>query len=169
MLAYSSLITKASIDYWGEAWLGYDKFFRQQAAAEPARYPQWGEIDASIWTQHFSSATVRPSCPDCGSREHRRCPATQDERGTRGAGHGRRWEARQKPYPTKPICRRFNRGQSCNPAQCSYRHVCQECKEVHPVTECPQLGPEKEGKGKQRAEGGKGKNPEAHPFRWKGN
>ena len=37
LLAYSSLIVKASTDYEGEAWLNYDRLFRRQAAAaEPA-------------------------------------------------------------------------------------------------------------------------------------
>ena len=33
LLAYSSLIVKASADYVGSAWLGYDRLFRRQAAA----------------------------------------------------------------------------------------------------------------------------------------
>ena len=36
LLAYSSLIVKASSEYEKEAWLGYDRLFRRQAAAEPA-------------------------------------------------------------------------------------------------------------------------------------
>ena len=54
LLAYSSLIVKASSDYDKEAWLGYDRLLRRQAAAEPAMFPCWGQINPSIWTQHFS-------------------------------------------------------------------------------------------------------------------
>ncbi len=70
LLAYSSLIVKASADFEGECWRNYDQFFRRQAAAEPARYPQWGEIEPCMWTQHFGRAAARPTC---GQRGHENC------------------------------------------------------------------------------------------------
>ena len=107
LLAYSSLIVKASLDYEGEAWLSYDKFFRRQAAAEPVRYQCWGEIDPSIWTQHFGRAVARPSCEDCGSRDHDGCHRSQD------SGRQKRADNRHRPYPPPrrpPICMNWNRG-----------------------------------------------------------
>ena len=84
LLAYSSLIVKASSDYDKEAWLGYDRLFGKQAAAEP-------EINPSMWTQHFSFATAHFSCDDCGSKDHRKCP-------TAAAYQGRRSERRLRPW-----------------------------------------------------------------------
>lgn len=96
------------MDFEGEAWLHYDRFFRRQAAAEPARYPQWGEIDPTIWTQQFGRATARRICPGCGSREHVICPNEQPkERNQAKYGY-----VRPRPYPSQrrpPICQRWNR------------------------------------------------------------
>ena len=58
LLAYSSIMVKASSDYQKEAWLGYDRLFHRQAAAEPFMFPCRGQINPSIWTQHFSLATA---------------------------------------------------------------------------------------------------------------
>ena len=82
-------------------WLKYNKFFRRQAAAEPARYPNWGEIDPSIWTQQFGRAIARPLCGECGSRSHSECPKEKDLR-----------EQTIEPVHTrpKPVCKRWNLG-----------------------------------------------------------
>lgn len=135
LLAYSSLIVKASLDYEGEAWLSYDNFFRRQAAVEPARYQRWGEIDPSIWTQHFGRAVARLSCEDCGSRDHSSCHRIQE------TGRQRRADNRVRPYPTPrhpPICKNWNRGE-CFFKACTYQHVCSECSQDHRSRNCPQL------------------------------
>ena len=154
LLAYSSLIVKASSDYDKEAWLGYDRLFRKQAAAEPAMFPCWGQINPSMWTQHFSLTTARLPCDDCGSKDHRRCP-------TAAAYQGRRSERRPRPYPERPapVCKRWNWGSSgCDADRCNFRHVCVSCFGDHQVKNCPrQPRVSKEGKG-----GGSGEPP---PFR----
>ena len=157
LLAYSSLIVKASSDYKGEAWLGYDRFFRRQAAAEQARFPKWGEISPSIWTQHFGLATAIPTCEECGSRDHVKCKPRAGD-GEPSTSQSKRWERRAKPYSTPrqlaPVCKRWNGGSIC-PAFCSYRHVCLECGNEHRARNCPQQqqqGASKESKEKLREE-----------------
>ena len=56
LLAYSSIITKASLDYEGVPWLLYDAHFRRAAAA--AKCKNWAQVDASIWTMYFTSANL---------------------------------------------------------------------------------------------------------------
>ena len=99
LLAYSSLIVKASGDYVGDAWQNYDRLFRRQAAAEPARFPQWGEINPSLWTQHFGLAAARPTCTECGSRDHKTCAKPQASNSP--AGLPRRWGRKPRPYPAQ--------------------------------------------------------------------
>ena len=137
LLAYSSMIVKASVDFMGECWSNYDQFFRRQAAAEPERYPRWGEIDPCMWTQHFGRAIPRPTCATCGEKGHEKCAG-----GVEGAAQGKKLPyARAKPYPSPcgrpPICRRWNRGDACSPSYCNYQHVCSECFKDHREKECP--------------------------------
>ena len=154
LLAYSSLIVKASMDYEGEAWLGYDRFYCRQAAAEPARFPRWGEINPSIWTQQFNLAVARPACEDCGSREHKQCSMPRVAAGTSRA---KKWERRPRPYSArKPveICKRWNWGK-CDQESCRFRHVCLECEGDHRSSTCGRRQASgKEDKGKQKAGGG---------------
>lgn len=51
LLAYASLIVKASSDYEGTAWLSYDSHFRRHAAAKSVA--EWGIIRSDLWT-HIS-------------------------------------------------------------------------------------------------------------------
>ena len=46
LLGYSSMITKASLDYEGTPSLAYDAHFRRLAAAN--RLTQWSQVDASL-------------------------------------------------------------------------------------------------------------------------
>ena len=46
LFGYSSMITKASLDYEGTPWLAYNAHFRRLAAAD--RLTQWSQIDASF-------------------------------------------------------------------------------------------------------------------------
>ena len=133
LLAYSSLMVKASSDYEKEAWLGYDRLFRRQAAAEPSMFPCWGQINPSIWTQHFSLATARLSCSDCGSKEHRKCPSPPSYQSKRS-------ERRSHPYLERPvpICKRWNwGGAGCNSDRCNFRHICGNCFGEHQAKNCP--------------------------------
>jgi hypothetical protein len=156
LLAYASLIVKASIDYEGDAWLQYDRFFHRQAAAEPSRYPRWGEIDPSIWTQQFGRAIARLAYPDgsssSSSSDSHNTGSPAGETRSQKPSSSKYTRSRGRPYPKPrftPICQRWNRGDCCSPHFCNYQHVCLECFKDHQVR--PQKGGN-EGKGEVRKE-----------------
>ena len=51
MLAYLILKTEAHMKYAGDVWLGYDRRFRQRAAADLGM--SWTMIDSTLWTLAF--------------------------------------------------------------------------------------------------------------------
>ena len=51
LLAYPSLITKASADYQGTPWLAYNSHFRQVAAI--TKQADWSQVNSSLWTQYL--------------------------------------------------------------------------------------------------------------------
>ena len=152
LLAYSSLIVKASVDFEGDSWLTYDKFFRKQAAAEPARYPTWGAVEPSMWTQHFGRAVATPICKECGDSGHKSCLKNKRGESTEQAKANTN-NNRYKPYTRRaPVCRRWNGGGRCSTTYCNFQHVCSYCYKEHRVQECPQLkGKEKEGSSKEES------------------
>ena len=56
LLAYMSIITKASLDCEGTPWLPYDAHFRRIAAT--TKLPSWSQVEASLWTLYFTSAKL---------------------------------------------------------------------------------------------------------------
>ncbi len=155
LLAYSSLIVKASSDYVEEAWLGYDSLFRRQAAAEPTLFTCWGQISPPLWTQHFGIAASRIPCWSCGSKEHKKCASGSSH-------HNRRSDSRFRPYPDTPVCKRWNWGSvGCSADRCNFRHVCAHCSGDHQAKRCPkQSGTRKESMEKKGERSG-----EPPPFR----
>ncbi len=138
LLAYSSLIVKASMDFEGNSWFTYDKFFRKQAAAEPARYGTWGEVEPSMWTQHFGRAIAKPMCKECGQSGHQTCQPPRKEQVAEQA----KSYTRYKPYTSPkraPVCERWNRGDRCSTAYCNFQHICSYCSRDHTAQDCPQL------------------------------
>ena len=129
LLAYSSMVTKASADYQGTPWLAYDIHFRQVAAV--TKQTDWSQVNSSLWTQYFANAKIA-TAQDSGLTM---VPVHQpDERGTEESSNsGYRPEkqpkkdTKWKPYPKEqPICLRWNRA-GCRDANCSYRHICLDC------------------------------------------
>ena len=154
LLAYSSLIVKASRDYEDTPWLRYDQHYRRYAAAESPK--QWGTIQPELWTLYFGRAVARQRCATCGDPGHGQCdgggtptstaagasltqqsggPQSSMARGKRGS----RGEARSQPYARPPpICKRWNRPWGCRLPDCSFRHVCLECHGNHREPDCTQ-------------------------------
>jgi len=132
LLSYASLILRASRMYQGEGWIQYDRNFRKKAAAFPSL--SWGNIDNSLWTMAFCSATPRQHCKLCFSVDHstEECeeykPPSQPKVETQSG---------QAPYASSnDICQKWN-WLSCTFASCKYRHVCLECHRQHKIRECP--------------------------------
>ena len=149
LLAYSSIIVKASQDYEQTPWLAYDQHFRKQAAAKQLR--QWDTVDTSLWTMYFGRATPRVRCNECGLPGHMQCTPSENRQSGKPLGHEAPAKATRKfePYPRqKPICRRWNSAAGCRQALCTYRHVCLECHaQDHKELQCPLTA---KGKDKQR-------------------
>ena len=140
LLAYSSMVTKASADYQGTPWLAYDIHFRQVAAV--TKQTDWSQVNSSLWTQYFANAKIA-TAQDSGLTM---VPVHQPyERGTEESSNsGYRPEkqpkkdTKWKPYPKEqPICLRWNRA-GCRDANCSYRHICLDCHSPkHKLSACP--------------------------------
>ena len=113
LLAYSSIIVKASKEFEGVPWLEYDSRFRREAAANQSL--SWAVIDSSSWTLCFANANpkVRP---------------------TLSTGKGKKLARYRRP----PVCRNFNNNK-CELAICRFRHVCSICeKPGHTDSQCPE-------------------------------
>ena len=68
LLAYQYLIIQAHQEYQGDCWLGYDRRFRQRAAANPSR--SWSTIDPTLWSLAFSGRASSAICSHCFSTSH---------------------------------------------------------------------------------------------------
>ena len=125
LLAYSSIIVRASSQYADLPWLNYDAHFRREVATRPGS--PWSTIDSSIWTLHFSRAT----------------PIQKAE--ARADGQPQPAQRRFKPYTSQryhpynpPICLKWNRRNGCDLQDCSFRHICLLCKAPkHNQLSCP--------------------------------
>ena len=120
LLAYSSLIVKASTDYDDTPWLDYDSHFRRQAATKPNE--PWSQIDASLWTVYFSRGRAKNSYSEVGKNPD---SSTRSSKG------------RVNPYTTTPICRKWNSREGCHLSFCRYLHCCIRCSsKIHKAFEC---------------------------------
>ena len=70
LMAYQSLIARASTRYKWPAWLVYDQNFRQEAANNPLQ--SWAKVDPSIYTQCFTDQgfTSENWCDQCQGLDH---------------------------------------------------------------------------------------------------
>ena len=114
LLAYSSIVVKASEEFEGTPWLEYDIRFRKEAAVDPSK--PWAVIDASSWTLCFSGAKPK--------QQPRIMTSSKEEK-------------RFHPYKSNEICRNYN-NHKCFRQECRFRHVCATCESVnHTDGQCP--------------------------------
>ena len=128
LLGYQALIIQAKMENEGDAWLGYDRRFRQIAASKPELI--WAQLDPTLWNLAFSGATKVARCAHCFSLTHvsRECDwAPQDA--TRRL---------KQQSPRTHICMSWNYNPECPYSDCRYKHVCLACNGNHKVTHCPQ-------------------------------
>ena len=144
LLAYSSLIIKASQDFEQTTpWLSYDQHFRKHAAAKGI--VEWGSIEPSLWSLYFGRATAKPLCVDCGEVGHSTCADDQSDKASTSSGSGAtkqgRYDRRFQLYsqtPPKPVCFRWNSPKGCTWENCTYRHICRTCHaKDHNENDCP--------------------------------
>jgi hypothetical protein len=138
LMAYQSLIAKASQKYKWPSWVVYYQNFRQDAAGNPKK--AWAEVDPSIYAQCFTGQAVSGEnwCSKCQCLDHNSagCPFRPRKRPW-GMAHG---AAGVLSTPTKErqVCHKFNRydGDCKFGKECHFLHVCSVCKEPHPVSRC---------------------------------
>ena len=82
LMAYQTLIAKASMKYKWPAWVVYDQNFRQEVAGNPGQ--AWGRADPSIYAQCFTGQALSGEnwCNKCQSLDHTssNCPARPRKR-----------------------------------------------------------------------------------------
>lgn len=127
MLGYLALIIEARMEYEGDGWLGYDRRFRQNAAASPDA--TWARIDPTLWNMAFVGQAKVSRCKHCFSLTHAAAdcnwapsPSTSQ---TSKQPTSRPMSA---PRPPK-ICYEWNHSPSptCPFPACKYQHVCWYC------------------------------------------
>ena len=65
LLGYMILIVEANMENDGEAWLGYDRRFRQRAASDQKTL--WSQSDSTLWNLAFSGKAKANRCCYCFS------------------------------------------------------------------------------------------------------
>ena len=128
LLGYQALIIQVKMENEGDAWLGYDRRFRQIAASKPELV--WAQLDPTLWNLAFSGAAEVARCAHCFSLTHasRECDwAPQDAT--------RRLEQQS---PRTHICMTWNYHPECPYSDCRYRRVCLVCCGNRRVIQCQQ-------------------------------
>ena len=69
LLGYQALIVEACMEYNCEAWLGYNRRFRQDAAASPTTV--WAKIDPTLWNKAFTGQARGQRCQYCFFLTHK--------------------------------------------------------------------------------------------------
>ena len=127
MLGYQTLIVEACMEYQGEGWLGYDRRFRQMAAA--SQDIPWAKIDPTLWNKAFAGQARANRCKYCFSLPHAAddcdwapTPTTPPPRTAKQGNSQSEWRARH-------ICFEWNNNPSptCPYPNCRYQHTCLIC------------------------------------------
>ena len=148
LVAYQSMIVKASARYKWPSWLMYDQSFRQEMASSPGQ--SWSRVDPTIYSLCFygQNITAENWCPNCQSMDHLAvdCPVK---------GRKRPWSMgadSPKQAGRSDVCLKYNRFQGdCKFGRgCRFRHVCSNCGDPHPASHCK--------KGEKRPRGGEARN-----------
>ena len=68
LMGYQALIVEACLEYGSETWLGYNRCFRQLAAA--SLDTTWAKIDPALWNMAFTGQAKARRCKFCFSLTH---------------------------------------------------------------------------------------------------
>ena len=130
LMGYQALIIEACMEYGSEAWLGYDRRFRQMAAASPGT--QWAKIDPTLWNMAFTGKAKRHRCKYCFSLTHQaeECDwaPTPSPTHPKQASNPSSPRGAQRPR-TLQVCYSWNHSPDPNCAYlgCKYQHICLYC------------------------------------------
>ena len=160
LLGYQTLIIEASLEYQGDGWLGYDRRFRQRAAANPALV--WANIDTTLWNLAFAGQASASRCRHCFCLSYTtdQCDWAPEPQPLM-APHMTSYQylkqqqhfdpqplmasyQYQKPQQRlPPICKAWNNDPHphCPIPHCTYRHICGHCfSDTHKGFYCPRAG-----------------------------
>lgn len=127
LLGYQALIVEACLEYGSDAWLGYDRRFRQMAAASPDTV--WAKIDPTLWNMAFTGQAKSRRCKFCFSLTHpsEDCDwAPSPSPAQQPTPSGIRGPQRQRNLQ---ICYSWNHTPNpiCAYPNCKYQHICIYC------------------------------------------
>ena len=126
LLGYQALLVEAHIQYEGDAWLGYDRRFRQTAAASPDLV--WAHIEPTLWNMAFAGHAKSARCKHCFSLSHQShdcdwAPSDNVEQAQLPPrpSHGKQSQAK--------LCYSWNNTPTaaCIFPNCKYAHLCLHC------------------------------------------
>ena len=137
-LAYARSIIREALRHGGQGWMDYDRAFRQQVAADSSI--PWNTLlpglQAATILRHGRGhgATF---CTLCRGVDHTRSQCAlgylqPPSMGTTSPASTTITGAKRN------ICMSWNKGACIFPANCSYRHVCATCQQLHKAKDCPQ-------------------------------
>ena len=129
LMGYQSLIVEACLEYGSETWLGYDRRFRQMAAAAPGTV--WAKIDPTLWNMAFTGQAKARRCKYCFSLTHQAedcdwVPTLATAPAPTQSCPSTRPPQRQR---SPQVCYSWNHNLDPNCAfpGCKYQHVCLYC------------------------------------------
>jgi hypothetical protein len=143
LLAYATIIAKASLKYSWPSWVVYDQNFRQEVTDSGNK--DWARVDPSIYTQCFTSAAISTEgwCRFCQSVDHssEMCPVKASQSGSGGftsastfskrpgEQHSMPNRKRAAPHSVNQICKKYNQfnGDCKFGEACIYQHRCKLC------------------------------------------
>ena len=135
LLGYQGLILEARMEYAGDGWLGYDRRFRQRAAANPDAV--WARIDPTLWNIAFAGQGRASRCRFCFSLSHHSEDCDWAPSPTKNppqeASSGKPFSApsrfRGASSTGSPVCYEWNFSPDpvCPHPGCKYRHICIYC------------------------------------------
>ena len=143
LMAYQSIIAKASLRYKWPSWVMYDMSFRQEMAGVTGT--SWAKVEPSIYSLCFTGQALNSDnwCQNCQTLDH--TPNTcllRPRKRPWGASIGHPTHANSR---AREVCHRYNRfGGDCKfGRECRYRHICSSCGDPHPASRCKQARGEK--------------------------
>ena len=134
---YLRLILQEAARNGGDGWRLYNTRFRQLAAADATA--NWGVVLPGLYAQTFVALgrLSIPRCVHCLDGDHVAAdcalaplaPVSKPKAATTVRSQ------RERAPADKPICRLYNAGR-CTFRDCSFRHVCANCKGQHRSRDC---------------------------------
>ncbi len=136
LMAYQSIIAKASSRYKWYSWVIYDSSFRQEMSGITGA--SWAKVDPSSYSLCVTgqASAAENWCPNCHTVEHTQqtCPI-----GPRKCQQTSTWSSTpQSAGKSSKVCRWYNRfaGNCKFGRDCRYKHAYSACGDLHPISKC---------------------------------